>query len=110
MLSGKAATFMRLGQMSKRPWMCRHFDIRLGTLPRRHKIVIPGNHGCLPEDPKGRKATTDAALLAGSSAEVEGLRICPYAAASLHPVAGAFANSGWAEYIQTGIRLGGSRS
>ncbi|HYW83459.1 MAG TPA: hypothetical protein VFB30_09405 [Spirochaetia bacterium] len=110
MLSGKAATFMRLGQMSKRPWMYRHFDIWLGSLPHRHKIVIPGNHGYHLEDPKGRKAITNAALLVGSSVEVEGLRICSYTAASLRLVTEVFANSGLAEYIQTGIRLVGSRS
>jgi hypothetical protein len=88
----------------------RNFDLWLGELPHRYKIVIPRNNDYLPEDPEERKAITNAALLVGSSVEVEGLRICSYTAASLRLVTEVFANSGLAEYIQTGIRLGGSRS
>ena len=61
--------------MSERPWMYRHFDIWLGELPHRHKIVIPGNNDYLLEDPKERKAITNAVLLVDSGVEIEGLKI-----------------------------------
>jgi Icc-related predicted phosphoesterase len=61
--------------LSKRPWIYRHFDIWLGELPHRHKIVIPGNNDYLLEDPKERKVITNAMLLVDSGVEIEGLKI-----------------------------------
>jgi Icc-related predicted phosphoesterase len=61
--------------MSKRPWMYRHFDLWLGELPHRHKIVIPGNNDYLLEDPKERKVITNATLLVDSGVEIEGIRL-----------------------------------
>lgn len=61
--------------LSERPWMYRHFDIWLGELPHRHKIVIPGNNDYLLEDPKERKVITNAMLLVDSGVEIEGIRI-----------------------------------
>ncbi len=61
--------------MSKRPWVYRHFDIWLGELPHRHRIVIPGNNDYLLEDPRQRSAITNATLLVDSGVEVEGLKI-----------------------------------
>jgi len=60
---------------SKRPWMYRAFDVWLGELPHRHKIVIPGNHDYLLEEPRERSAITNATLLVDSGVEVEGIRI-----------------------------------
>jgi hypothetical protein len=53
----------------------RHFNLWLGELPHRHKIVIPGNNDYLLEDPKERKVITNATLLIDSGIEIEGLRI-----------------------------------
>jgi Icc-related predicted phosphoesterase len=61
--------------LSKRPWIYRHFDIWLGELPHRHKIVIPGNNDYLLEDPKERKVITNAILLVDSGVEIEGLKV-----------------------------------
>jgi Icc-related predicted phosphoesterase len=60
---------------SKPDWMYRHFDIWLGELPHRHKIVIPGNNDYLLEDPKERKVITNAIMLVDSGVEIEGLKI-----------------------------------
>ena len=60
---------------SKPDWMYRHFNIWLGELPHRHKIVIPGNNDYLLEDPRERKVITNAILLVDSGVEVEGIRI-----------------------------------
>ena len=60
---------------SKPDWMYRHFDIWLGELPHRFKIVIPGNHDWLLEDPARRGVITNAVLLVDSGVEVEGIRI-----------------------------------
>lgn len=60
---------------SKRPWVYRDFDLWLVKLPHRHKIVIPGNHEFLLEDPRQRSAITNAILLVDSGVEVEGLKI-----------------------------------
>ena len=55
--------------------MYRHFDIWLGELPHRHKIVIPGNNDYLLEEPKERKVITNAMLLVDSGVEIEGLKV-----------------------------------
>ena len=60
---------------SRRPRMYRHFDLWLGELPHRHKIIIPGNHDFLLEDPLERNAITNATLLVDSGVEIEGLKI-----------------------------------
>ncbi len=60
---------------SKRPWMYRKFDLWLGELPHRHKIIIPGNHEFLLEDPRQRSAITHAKLLVDSGVEIEGMKI-----------------------------------
>ena len=60
---------------SKRPWMYRNFDLWLGELPHRHKIIIPGNNDYLLEEPRERRVITNATLLVDSSVEVEGLKI-----------------------------------
>lgn len=60
---------------SKRPWMYRHFDLWLGELPHRHKVVIPGNHEYQLEEPGERSVITNATLLVDSSVTIEGLRI-----------------------------------
>lgn len=60
---------------SKPDWMYRHFDIWLGELPHRHKIVVPGNNDYLLEDPKERKVITNAVLLVDSGVEIEGLKV-----------------------------------
>ena len=76
---------------SKRPWMYRHFDIWLGELPHRHKIVIPGNNDYLLEDPKEHKVITKAMLLVDSGVEIEGLKIWGSPATPLY--GGAFGKS-----------------
>ena len=60
---------------SKHPWMYRHFDLWLGELPHRHKILILGNHDYELEEPSERSAITHAALLVDSGVEIEGLKI-----------------------------------
>ena len=60
---------------SKPDWMYCHFDIWLGELPHRRKIVIPGNNDYLLEDPKERKVITNAMLLVDSGVEIEGLKV-----------------------------------
>jgi len=60
---------------SKRPWMYRDFDLWLGELPHRHKIIIPGNHEFALEEPRNQGAIANAILLVDSGVEVEGLKI-----------------------------------
>jgi Calcineurin-like phosphoesterase len=60
---------------SEHPWMFHHFDLWLGELPHRHKIIIPGNHDYFLEEARDRSVITNATLLVGSGVEVEGLRI-----------------------------------
>ena len=60
---------------SKPPSIVSDFNAWLGTLPHRFKIVIPGNHDYLLEDPRGRSVITNAALLVDSGVDVEGMRI-----------------------------------
>jgi Icc-related predicted phosphoesterase len=55
--------------------MYRDFDLWLGELPHRHKIIIPGNHEYLLEDLRQRSAITNATLLVDSGVEIEGLKI-----------------------------------
>jgi Icc-related predicted phosphoesterase len=76
---------------SKPPWMYHHFDIWLGELPHRHKIVIPGNHDYLLEEPREQSAITNAILLIDSGVEIEGLKIWGSPVTPLY--GGAFAMS-----------------
>jgi hypothetical protein len=51
------------------------FNAWLGSLPHRHRIVIPGNHEFILEEPRNRGAITNAILLVDSGVEIEGLSI-----------------------------------
>jgi Icc-related predicted phosphoesterase len=53
----------------------RDFDDWLGELRHQHKIVVPGNHDSVLEDPKMRDELTNATVLVNSGVEVEGLKI-----------------------------------
>jgi len=55
--------------------MCRAFDVWLGELPQRYKIVVPGNHDYLLEDPRQRSAITNATRLVESGVEVEAVQM-----------------------------------
>jgi Icc-related predicted phosphoesterase len=60
---------------SKRPSMLFDFDDWLGSLPHEHKVVVPGNHEFLLEDPQHRPAITNATLLIDAGIEIEDIRI-----------------------------------
>jgi Icc-related predicted phosphoesterase len=60
---------------SKPPSILDDFNAWLGSLPHRHKIIIPGNHEFILEEPRSRSAITNAILLVDSGVEVEGLKI-----------------------------------
>jgi Icc-related predicted phosphoesterase len=60
---------------SKPPAVLHDFDAWLASLPHRHKIVVPGNHEFVLEEPRNRSAITNATLLIDSGVEVEGIRI-----------------------------------
>ena len=60
---------------SKPPSIVSDFDAWLGSLPHPHKVVIPGNHEFILEEPRNRGAITNASLLIDSGLEIEGLRI-----------------------------------
>lgn len=52
------------------------FNAWLGSLPHRHKIIVPGNHDrILAEQPDLRNLITNASLLINESIRVEGLNI-----------------------------------
>ncbi len=54
----------------------KDFNLWLGELPHRHKIVVPGNHeSFLEADPSKRSMLSNAAVLINESIEIEGLRI-----------------------------------
>jgi predicted phosphodiesterase len=88
---------------SKRPWMYRNFDLWLGELPHRHKIIIPGNHEFLLEDPRQRSAITNATLLVDSGVEVEGLKIWDSPVTPLY--GGAFGKSRAEDRIKHWARI-----
>jgi Icc-related predicted phosphoesterase len=53
----------------------RDFNVWLGELPHRYKLVIPGNHEYfLEEDRSSRSLLSNATLLIDESIEIEGLR------------------------------------
>ena len=60
---------------SKPPSIVSDFNAWLGSLPHRHKVVIPGNHEFILEEPRNRGAITNAVLLIDSGVDIEGLRI-----------------------------------
>jgi hypothetical protein len=60
---------------SKRPSMLFDFDDWLGSLPHEHKVVVPGNHEFLLEDPQHRPAISNATLLIDAGIEIEDIRI-----------------------------------
>jgi predicted phosphohydrolase len=60
---------------SKPPSVVSDFNGWLGSLPHRHKIVIPGNHEFVLEEPRNRGAITNAVLLLDSGVEIEGLKV-----------------------------------
>jgi Icc-related predicted phosphoesterase len=61
--------------LSKRPSMLRDFDKWLGELPHRYKVVIPGNHDYVLEDPQQHWQISNATLLVDSGIEVEEIKI-----------------------------------
>ena len=60
---------------SKPPSVVSDFNAWLGSLPHRHKVVIPGNHEYLLEEPRERSTITNAIMLVDSGVEIEGLKI-----------------------------------
>ena len=60
---------------SKPPSIVADLNAWLGSLPHRHKVVIPGNHEFALEEPRNRGAITNAILLVDSGVEIEGLKI-----------------------------------
>jgi len=76
---------------SKPPSVVSDFNAWLGSLPHRHKVVVPGNHEFVLEEPRSRGAITNAILLVDSGVEVEGLKIWGAPATPLY--GGAFGKS-----------------
>jgi predicted phosphodiesterase len=60
---------------SKPPSIVSDFNAWLGSLPHRHKLVIPGNHEFALEEPRNQGAIANAILLVDSGVEVEGIKI-----------------------------------
>ena len=60
---------------SKPPSTVSDFNAWLGSLPHRHKVVVPGNHEFILEEPRNRGAITNATLLIDSGVEVDGIKI-----------------------------------
>jgi Icc-related predicted phosphoesterase len=60
---------------SKPPSTVSDFNAWLGSLPNRHKVVVPGNHEFILEEPRNRGAITNATLLIDSGVEVDGIKI-----------------------------------
>ena len=60
---------------SKPPSIVSDFNAWLGSLPHRYKIIIPGNHEFILEEPRNQGAITNAILLVDSGVEIEGLKI-----------------------------------
>jgi len=57
------------------PSIISDFNVWLGSLPHRHKVVVPGDHEFILEEPRNRDAITSAILLVDSGVEVEGIKI-----------------------------------
>jgi Icc-related predicted phosphoesterase len=60
---------------SEPPSVVSDFNAWLGAIPHRHKVVVPGNHEFVLEEPRNRGAITNAILLIDSGVEVEGISI-----------------------------------
>jgi predicted phosphodiesterase len=60
---------------SNPPSIISDFNARLGSVPHRHKVVVPGNHEFVLEEPRNRRAIANAILLIDSGVEIEGIRI-----------------------------------
>jgi Icc-related predicted phosphoesterase len=60
---------------SKPPSIVSDFNAWLGSLPHRHKVVVPGNHEFILEEPRNRGAITNAILLVDSGVDIENLKI-----------------------------------
>jgi len=60
---------------SKPPNILYDFNAWLGSLPHRHKVVVPGNHEFILEEPRNQGAIANAILLVDSGVEVEGIRV-----------------------------------
>jgi Icc-related predicted phosphoesterase len=60
---------------SKPPSIVSDFNAWLGSLPHRHKVVVPGNHEFILEEPRNQGAITNAIMLVDSGVEVVGLKI-----------------------------------
>jgi len=60
---------------SKPPSVVSDFNAWLASLPHLHKVVVPGNHEFILEEPRNRGAIANAILLIDSGVEIEGLRI-----------------------------------
>jgi Icc-related predicted phosphoesterase len=59
----------------KRLSMYSDFNDWLGELPHRYRVVVPGNHDLLLEQPRNRKLITNATLVVNSAVEIDGLKI-----------------------------------
>ena len=80
---------------SKPPSIVSDFDDWLGSLPHRHKVVVPGNHEFALEEPEDRSAIANAILLVDSGVQVGGMRIWGSPVIPLY--GGAFGMSGAAD-------------
>jgi Icc-related predicted phosphoesterase len=76
---------------SKPPSIVSDFNDWLESLPHRHKIVVPGNHEFILEEPPNQGAITNATLLINSGVEVDGLKIWGSSVTPLY--GGAFGKS-----------------
>lgn len=61
--------------LSQSPALVWDFNEWLGSLPHRHKVVVPGNHEFSLEEPRDRGVMTNAILLVDSGIVIEGLSI-----------------------------------
>lgn len=57
------------------PLALHDFNKWLGDLPHAYKIVVPGNHDGLLEEPEEREIITNAKLLVNSRVKIQGVRI-----------------------------------
>jgi predicted phosphohydrolase len=60
---------------SKRTSVLEDFNDWLGELPHKYKVVIPGNHDRLLEQPKHQRTIANAHLLINTGVELGGLKI-----------------------------------
>lgn len=80
------------------------FNDWLGTLPHRHKIVVPGNHEFFLEaDPSRRRLISNATVLIDESIDVLGLNIWGSPTTPLY--GGAFGKSSEQDRIQLYSRI-----